>query len=157
MGNITYHESNRMLGPASTVAIVLLMVFIECLAVLCYTGRLSIDEIDSVGLAVVTLIVLAVIAMAFLLRLDVTVTATELRIRTVRTRVIPRDSITSATIRTDVDAVHEYGGYGIRIWLRGTGYTIHGMDGGVEVETANSGRRIFIASRDPGSLASALA
>lgn len=156
MINILYHESNRMLGVGSTICIVILMVLLECAAVLCYRGILSFDDVDLVGLAVITAIVLGVCALAILLRLDVTVTDDEIRIRTIGTRTIARDDIGSATVRTDLKAVREYGGYGIRIWLKGTGYTVPGLKTGVEISVLGKNRRVFISSKDAESLASAL-
>ena len=153
MSTTLYHETQRMLQPAGAAAVTLLMLVIEILAILSYRGAIDLGRgMDPVGLCVVTAVVVVVDMLALFLRMDVTVTEQEIRIKTVWTRRIPKDDIESVEVRDRIRAVREYGGWGIRLWFRGIGYIAPGNDGGVEVRIVGRKTGILISSRDPDAL-----
>ncbi len=153
MSTALYHESQRMLQPVGAAAITLLMLVIEIVAILSYRGAIDLGRgTDSVGLCVVTAVVVAVDMTALFLRMDVTVTEQGIRIKTVGTRCIPKENIESIEVRDRIRAMRDYGGWGIRLWLRGVGYIAPGNDGGVEIRIAGRKTGILISSRDPDSL-----
>ena len=83
-----------MLQPVGAAAITLMMLIIEMIAILSYRGDIDIGRgMNSVGLCVVTAVVVAVNMLALFLRMDVTVTDLGIRIRAVRTRFIPKEDI----------------------------------------------------------------
>ncbi len=153
MSTTLYHETQRMLQPVGVAAITLMMLVIEIIAILSYRGAIDLGRgTDSVGICVVTAVVIAIDLLALFLRLDVTVTDQEIRIKTIGTRCIMKEDIGSIEVRDRIDALREYGGWGIRLWFRGTGYIAPGNKGGVEIGIKGRKAKVLISSRDPRSL-----
>jgi hypothetical protein len=98
-----------------------------------------------------------VIALFWYARLDVEVTDEHIAIRFrpfhLRPRRIPLKNITDARARK-YSAIGEYGGWGIRIGMKGWAYNVSG-DHGVQLTLAN-GKRILVGSQRSEELEAAI-
>jgi len=107
--------------------------------------------------AAVVLIHSGVIALFWFARLDVEVTQADIAIRFrpfhIRPRRIPLRDITDARAR-QYSAIGEYGGWGIRLGMRGWAYNVSG-DHGVQLTLA-SGKRILVGSQRSEELEAAI-
>lgn len=152
-----YHETQRMMQPNVAATLIAILAIIEAAVIASYLGYLDIgNEHDIVGTIVPTVILAAICILAATLRMDVTVTDGAVRIRTVGTRVVDLDDIESAEIRDRPYAVRKFGGWGIRLWIRGVGYVAPGSNGGVEIRIRGRKTGMLISSRDPEALLAAI-
>lgn len=152
-----YQETQQMTQTWSKAALVIVMIALWFLALASYMNVLP--QNGYMGwevMVIVTVVLAAVVILALFLKMKVTVTDDEIRIKTILTRVIRRSEIESLEIRDKIYAVREYGGWGIRWWVRGIGYIAPGNNGGVEVHTAEGKHGIMISSKDPQALLDAL-
>ena len=155
-GKTVFHERQRMLQPWASAALIVIMLLIESLMLMGFLGYVRIDQTDIVTLVIVTGVVVLVIGLALLLKMDVEVDEKFLRIKTIGTREIGLDDIVEARVRDKIYAVHEYGGWGIRLWTKGLGYIAPGNNGGVEILIRGSKHGIMISSGDPEALLDAI-
>lgn len=152
-----YTESMRMMRFKDAAMLTALMAVIECIAVASFAGIVDLGkETDAVGLAVVTTVVVAACLMGALLRMTVRVDEDGVSVKTLRTRMIRFEEIASVAVRDRTYAVGRYGGWGLRLWIRGTGYVSPECEGGVEI-LFPTGRGVMISSRDPERLMEAIA
>jgi hypothetical protein len=119
------------------------------------------NPLSDTGLVLMTAAVLllhaAVIALFWFARLDVDVTPSDIAIRFRPFHLHPRRihlrDVTDARARS-YSALGEYGGWGIRIGLKGWAYNVSG-DEGVQLTLAN-GKRILIGSQRSHELEEAI-
>lgn len=152
-----YHETQRMMQPNVAATLIVILTIVEAAVIASYLGYLDIgNENDLVGTIVPTVILAAICILAETLRMDVTVTDREISIRTVGTKTIALDDIEGAEIRDRSYAVKKFGGWGVRLWIRGVGYVAPGSNGGVEIRIRGRKTGVLISSRDPEALLAAI-
>lgn len=152
-----YHETQRMMQPQVAAVLIAILAIVEATVIASYLGYLDIgNENDIIGTIIPTIILAAICILAAALRMDVTVTDGALRIRTVGTRTVDLDDIESAEIRDRSYAVRKFGGWGVRLWIRGIGYVAPGSNGGVEIRIKGRKTGMLISSRDPEALLAAI-
>lgn len=152
-----YHETQRMMQPNVAATLIVILAIVEAAVIASYLGYLDIgNENDLVGTIVPTVILAAICILAETLRMDVTVTDREISIRTVGTKTIALDDIEGVEIRDRSYAVKKFGGWGIRLWIRGVGYVAPGSNGGVEIRIRGRKAGVLISSRDPEALLAAI-
>lgn len=154
--SVKYHETQRMLQPWASAILVLVMIVLESLVIIDYIGYIEMDDDNVFSVIAVTIIVISVIILAIFLKLDVTVVENEIRIHTIGTRIIPLDGIERASVCGKINAVKNYGGWGIRYWIKEIGYIAPGCEGGVEIHLKRNSTGIMISSRTPDILLDAI-
>ena len=153
----SFHETQRMMQPNIAAALIAILAVIEATVIASYLGYLDIgNENDIVGTIVPTIIFVAICILAATLKMDVAVKDGSIVIRTVGTRTISLDDIEGVEIRDKSYAVKKYGGWGIRLWVRGVGYVAPGNNGGVEIRLKDRKTGVLISSRDPHALFEAI-
>lgn len=156
MSEVVFHERQRMLQPWALMVLTLVLVVLEAVTLMDYFEIVDVDDVDTLSVCVVTIIVALVTIGAVFLRLDVTVDGEYVTIKTVGTKRIPLADIEEAIVRDRAYAVRMFGGWGIRVWIRGVGYIAPGNDGGVEIRVKGAKHSIMISSMDPEALLRAI-
>jgi hypothetical protein len=152
MEKAIYHETQRMMQPWVTVLTDVVLVALIVVLFCSYYEILPKGNLNIWALIALTALLVAIILLSLFLRMDVTVTEKEVRIRTISTRVIARSDIERMDIRENIHALREYGGWGIRWWCKGIGYIAPGNNGGVELYVKGREHGIMISSRTPKEL-----
>ncbi len=156
MSDMIFHERQRMLQPWALMMLTLILVILEAVTLLDYFEVIDFEDVDTLTVCIVTAIVALVTIGAVFLRLDVTVDDGCVTIKTVGTKRIPLADIEEATVRDKTYAIHKFGGWGIRIWIRGMGYISPYNNGGVEIRVKGAKHAVMISSEDPEALLRAI-
>lgn len=150
---IRYFESQRFISSIWLAASMCVAFVVgELVLIYCY---LSDFNMPWYAMIIVTLVFVLLTSIVLFLKYSVTVTDSEVRIKTIGVRVISRDTIEKTEVQ-DIHAIHQYGGWGIRYWRKGTiGYIFPGAEKGVMIFMKN-GNRIMLSSRKSEDLYGAL-
>lgn len=149
-----FYERQKMLPMPYRALMVLLGIALLILSYLCYNGTIVQEgkTFDIYSWIIASTIAIMIILLAIFLTLTVTVTETEITIKTLGTKRIQRSDIDKVTLIDQVHAVRDYGGWGIRYWFKGKGYTIPGNKGAVEILIKGAKFGTLITSMRPEEL-----
>lgn len=156
--NALFFERQKMLPMPYRALVALLGVVLLILSYLCYNGTIVQEgkTFDIYAFIVTSAISVSIILLALFLTLTVTVTETEITIRTLGTKRIQKSDIDRVVLIDQVHAVRDYGGWGIRYWFKGKGYTIPGNKGAVEIHIKGAKFGTLITSMRPEELCDSL-
>ncbi len=140
---IRYFESQRLISSIWLATLMCLaFVIAEVAVIYCYVNDLSMPWYVMI---VITLVLALLILAVLFLRYSVTVTDSEVRIKTIGARVISRDTIEKTEVQ-EIHAISQYGGWGIRHVGNGTvGYIFSGAEKGVMI-FIKDGKKVMISS-----------
>ncbi len=121
MEDILFKETQSMMGTRAAIALDALMLILWTLLTLDYLDyvRIDVDDVDLTTFVICSTVIAIAIVLTIILRMTVTVTSDRVLIKTISTRIIERSDIESIELRKDIHALREYGGWGIKYWIKG--------------------------------------
>jgi hypothetical protein len=151
-----YNESNTVMPML--LGLILVIFFIGISIYILYEAVITDDiELTSAwGIALMTIaITLIVVIAAFaVIRINVSVTHSALRVGIFKGRLVPMTDIESFAIE-EFSAMKDYLGWGIRIGRRGLGYIAAGTNKGMKINL-KTGRSFLISTKRPFEFENAL-
>jgi hypothetical protein len=162
MSNVKYIESQRMLPLWVGIVLAAAMAALVATMILAHLGIFAppgaSSEMPLWLLVPMTVLLAAIALIGLFLRLETTVTDSELRIKTILSRRIMLEDIEGceAVPKGDIHPVSRYGGWGVRYWTTGIAYLCPGNEGAVMVHEKGREKGILICSKRPDDLLKAL-
>ena len=154
MTEILYRELQKMAQPKIGLIMAAVFILAEVLIVYAYLAQIGQNPLPISVTVVVTILLIFLIYLALFMKVVVTVTESEIYIRSfINHKILKKDIIGCEIV--EFRPMRDFGGWGIRFFVKGTGYICPGTKRGVRLERVGH-TALTISSNDADALMDAI-